>query len=167
MNVNSSSERTTFSMLKFAIILIICLFLGYYNVLACIEKISSHSWPSVSGQIQHLETYTKPKSTDGCMQINYQYTIENIRYSSRRLAVRKNDTCYEKRYFDTLVAKFKNTGEVTIFYNPMSPSNSLVFKENLGLFDFLFFVFTLFGTFVAGLVIWRGTRNGRRVLQIE
>jgi hypothetical protein len=92
-----------------------------------VEAYPSQQWPSVGGEIvsTSLEGRTTVGGSRYCLDVSYQYPVNDQRYTSSR--IKTHSLCYETTV-DALVAlqAYPEGGAVTVYYNPKNPDRALL-----------------------------------------
>lgn len=119
----------------------------------------SNSWPSTRGRI--IESYVSKRTSrlEGVANVRYEYRVGNVVYSSDRLSY---SSSYSSDYANpsSLNAKFYQGAEVSVYYDPSSPSHSVLipgYRQTLNDFSAI-----ISGSYMLILIIAAGwiTRNG-------
>ena len=107
-----------------AVVASVALAWGCYNLFNACRCIM---WPTVQGTVLSSEVYSREHRTDntrttalyGC-DIQYEYIVENTRYSASRYSFSDKDSG-DKLYADTLLKQCPVGSTVAVYYHPDNP----------------------------------------------
>jgi len=122
----------------------ICLLYGGYYTFK--QSRDALNWPQTKGQmisssltIDHLPKFINsriiPNRWYG-IQVEYEYTVGEGRYSSHRLSFQKGDTRYPKEALAAL-NKYRSQQEITVYYNPQDRTQAVLEPGAIGDIYFL------------------------------
>lgn len=99
-----------------------------FGIIDYYQAKSSTSWESVPGKILK-STVEKRRNEDGGIYepiIVYSYKIKKKRYQSRTVYFGESLEQTSLKFSQELVSKFPVSTQVNVYYNPKSPSNSIL-----------------------------------------
>lgn len=141
------------------------LLLGISAVIAIIIGISqlwnakqSNSWPSIRGKIIESYVTSNDRSPHSNVHVDYEYSVENVVYRGDRLSYSLTFNRYADVSF--YAGKFNKGASVDVYYEPSSPSNSVLipgYEQELDEFGTI-----ISGSFMLTIVVMYGwiSRNG-------
>jgi len=103
--------------------------LGVYGL---IKGVDTLNWLALEGVITESKIIHRSAANGGgwrkMSRIKYKYTVNNKSYVSDRIYISPVDFFKNQVYAKSYAKKYKNNQTVKIYYNPESPSNSVIEK---------------------------------------
>tara|TARA_B110000459_G_scaffold203300_1_gene259261 strand:- start:89 stop:715 length:627 start_codon:yes stop_codon:yes gene_type:complete len=113
-----------------------------------IADIGTGDWEPVDGIVENSYVST---STDGeggttyCLHVDYQYTVDGRTYDGERISYTAENSC--NSWSANSDDEYPEGKEITVYYNPTNPSESVLLPGLSGVDFFIccFFIFPLVG----------------------
>lgn len=90
-------------------------------------------------EVMSSDVRKRVKSGAWCVQLRYQYVINDKPFASSRLSLDNSVACYrDKQVAHTLLERFQPGSRIRIRYDPSDPEKSIVHVDVVDASDFLF-----------------------------
>jgi hypothetical protein len=88
---------------------------------------ASANWPSVQGQVtsSEVERSTDSEGTSYLPQVDYAYTVNDVRYSGERVNFGQNSYS-SRRGAEEVVARYPAGQTVAVYYDPVEPESAVL-----------------------------------------
>lgn len=138
----------------------------YLTFVSMPKAINSNNWPQAQGQVtstelvQRKHTFKTGKPiTVYSEKIHYQYAVAGNTYTNHQLKF--IDHTSSEKVEQAMNSKYSTGANVTVFYNPKNPSESLL-QKGLSLGHILTGIFLLVSIGAMAFALYRNARNRRR-----
>ena len=113
-----------------------------------LADLGTGDWPETEGVITSSEVYTSESSEGGtnyCLDISYEYTVDNVNYTGYRVSFSSEDSC--DSWSQNADDDYPEGKTISVYYDPSDPSESVLETGFAGVDFFLccFFIFPLIG----------------------
>ncbi|KFI05238.1 hypothetical protein JN27_22520 [Massilia sp. BSC265] len=103
------------------------------------------------------------KSGAWCVQLRYQYVIDNKAFASSRLSLENRVACYrDKQLAHALLGRFQPGAKVAIRYDPSDPEKSIIDVDGVDCSDLVFLASAIVLLAAGILLLKRGATGSRR-----
>ena len=113
-----------------------------------LADLGTGDWPETEGVVTSSEVYTSESSEGGtnyCLDISYEYTVDNVNYTGYRVSYSSEDSC--DSWSQNADEDYPEGKTIPVYYDPSDPSESVLETGFAGVDFFLccFFIFPLIG----------------------
>jgi hypothetical protein len=113
-----------------------------------LADLGTGDWPETEGVITSSEVYSSQDSEGGttyCLDISYEYTVDNVKYKGYRVSYSSEDSC--DSWSQNADEEYPEGKTIPVYYDPSDPSESVLETGFAGVDFFLccFFIFPLIG----------------------
>ena len=113
-----------------------------------LSDLGTGDWQETEGVVISSEVYSSQDSEGGttyCLDISYEYTVDNITYMGYRVSYSSENSC--DSWSQNADKDYPEGAEISVYYDPADPGES-VLETGFAGFDFFlccFFIFPLIG----------------------
>ena len=113
-----------------------------------LADLGTGDWPETEGVVTSSEVYTSESSEGGttyCLDISYEYTVDNVNYTGYRVSYSSEDSC--DSWSQNADDDYPEGKTIPVYYDPSDPGESVLETGFAGVDFFLccFFIFPLIG----------------------
>jgi len=119
--------------------LLVAVLFGFFMITTVADKLRFSSWPATRAVVLGLETHTKPKSSDQCVQLRYRYLVGGKEFVANRMTVARAGSCYrDQAALAALTQRYRPGTQIWIRYDPAHPHKAAIHPDKPGFIDVLF-----------------------------
>jgi hypothetical protein len=176
MNADSYYQRTGVDVRRvlsigFRILTALMFFSGVFGLLQYRRDLQTAKWSSVQGVVLHAQTrqcYFRGKPSGLSPDVAYKYAVNGREWIGTRLDIKNH--CAADEMVKNYIAKFPVRSQVSVFYDPSSPAESLLHtgpgREQIDLFRLAEIQVGL-AVLLALFFVWDGRRQRVSVRHLE
>lgn len=114
--------------------------LGVFTFSRSADKIVSPSWPFTYGEVLSSDMYQRTgRSTDWCVRLRYQYTVDQNTFSTNRLSTSLIGNAGCDRDQEVIAARLRSMrpgDRIKVRYNSRNPEKGIIYSDGLDVLDY-------------------------------